>query len=41
MKKNSYVKPGVIYHKFTPFLIQVDVGGYAEVPVLTNKINND
>ena len=41
MKKNSYVKPEVIYHKFTPLLMQFDVGGYADGPVLTKKINND
>jgi len=42
MKKNSYVKPEMIYHKFTPFLMQFDVGGGSPDPeVLTKKINND
>ena len=41
MKKNSYVKPEVKNHKFTPLLMQFDVGGYADGPVLTKKINND
>ena len=41
MKKNSYVKPEVIYHKFTPLLMQFDIGGYADGPVMTKKLNND
>ncbi len=41
MKKNSYVKPEMIIHKFTPKLL-IDVGGTESAgEVLTKKINND
>lgn len=41
MKKNSYVKPEVKEHWFTPKLM-IDVGGESQAhEVLSKKINND